>query len=69
MDPGRLSQAPRTAWVVALVAGALTWAAGATAMARHAVGATGVVSWSRALPGLTAAGAGIAIWLLAIWRA
>ncbi len=62
-------EAPRTGWVIALVVGALAWAAGATAVARQAVGATGVVSWPRALPGLAAAGAGIALWLLAIWRA
>jgi hypothetical protein len=62
-------EAPRTAWVVALVLGALTWAAGAGTVAVRAVGATGTVSLRRALPGLLAAGAGIALWLLAIWRA
>jgi hypothetical protein len=62
-------EAPRTGWVVALVAGALTWAAGAVAVAQRAVGATGVVSLRRALPGLVTAGIGMALWLLAIWRA
>jgi hypothetical protein len=62
-------EAPRTGWVVALVAGALTWAAGAIAVARRAVGATGIFDVRRALPGLAAAGAGVALWLLAIWRA
>jgi hypothetical protein len=62
-------EAPQTGWVVALVTGALTWAAGAALVARRAVGATGLVSLRRALPGLVAAGAGVALWLLAIWRA
>jgi len=62
-------EAPRTGWVVALVAGALTWAAGAIAVARRAVGATGIVSLRRALPGLLTAGIGMALWLLAIWQA
>jgi hypothetical protein len=62
-------ETPRTGWVLALVVGALTWAVGAAAVARRAVGATGTVSWPRAFPGLVAATAGIALWLLAIWRA
>jgi len=62
-------EAPRTGWVVALVAGALLWAAGAGTVALRAVGATGAFDVRRALPGLAVAGAGAALWLLAIWRA
>jgi hypothetical protein len=62
-------EAPQTGWVVLLVAGALTWAVGAASVALRGVGATGVVSLRRALPGLVTAGAGMALWLLAIWRA
>jgi hypothetical protein len=62
-------EAPRTGWVVALVAGALTWAAGAALVARRAIGATGLVSVRRALPGLVLTGSGVAMWLLALWRA
>ncbi len=62
-------EAPRTGWVIALVAGAFTWAAGAVAVALRGVGATGALSLRRALPGLVVTGAGVALWLLAIWRA
>ena len=62
-------EAPRTGWVVALLAGALGWAGGAIAVAQRAVGATGGFDVRRALPGLVAAGAGVALWLLGIWRA
>ena len=62
-------EAPRAGWIAALVAGALTCAAGAIAVARRGVGPTGAFSLPRALPGLALAGAGAALWLLAIWRA
>jgi hypothetical protein len=62
-------EAPRTAWVVALVAGALGWGAGAALVARRAVGATGLFSLRRAMPGLVLTGSGVALWLLALWRA
>jgi len=62
-------EAPRTAWVVVLVLGALAWAAGAALAVRRAVSADGGFVWSRALPGAAIAAAGVAAWLLAIWRA
>jgi hypothetical protein len=61
-------EAPETGWVVALVAGALAFAAGAALTAR-AIGPKGVLSWRRSLPGIVAACAGAALWLLAVWRA
>jgi hypothetical protein len=69
LDALARDEAPRTAWVVLLVAGALTWAAGAIAAVRRAVSAEGELMWSRALPGAVIAAAGVAAWLLAIWRA
>jgi hypothetical protein len=62
-------EAPRTPWVVTLVLGALTWAAGAAWMLRRAVAPDGAIAWGRALPGAVLTGAGVAAWLLAIWRA
>jgi hypothetical protein len=62
-------EAPRAGWVAALVAGALAWGAGAAAIALRAVGATGIISFRRALPGLVVTGSGVALWLLSIWRA
>jgi hypothetical protein len=62
-------EAPRTAWVVVLVASAFTWAAGAVWIVQRAVGATGALDARRALPGAVVTGVGVAAWLLAIWRA
>jgi hypothetical protein len=62
-------EAPRTPWVVALVVGAFAWAAGAFYVARRAIGATGIVSWARAAPGIAIGCAGAALWLVALWRA
>jgi hypothetical protein len=63
-----LDDAPETAWVVALVAGALAFAAGAAVVAR-AIGPTGVLSWRRGLPGIVVGVVGAALWLIAVWRA
>jgi len=68
LDALARDEAPQTAWVVALVAGALAFAAGAALTAR-AIGPTGVLSWRRSLPGIVAACAGAALWILAVWRA
>lgn len=68
LDTLARDEAPQTAWVVALVAGALAFAAGAALTAR-AIGPTGVLSWRRSLPGIVAACAGAALWILAVWRA
>jgi hypothetical protein len=62
-------EAPHTGWVVAIVAAAIAWAAGAALVARRAVTATGALALDRALPGLVVFAAGAALWLLAIWRA
>ncbi|MEO7331825.1 MAG: hypothetical protein ABI193_24830 [Minicystis sp.] len=62
-------EAPRTLWVVGLVLSAITWITGAVWVVRRGVGATGRVDWAKALPGLVMIGAGVAIWLLSIWRA
>ncbi|MFT3775608.1 MAG: hypothetical protein QM820_60445 [Minicystis sp.] len=62
-------EAPRTAWVVVLVAGALAWAVGAFGVVRRGVTRDGAILWSRALPSAVIAAAGVLAWLLAIWRA
>jgi hypothetical protein len=62
-------EAPRTRWVVGLVLAALAWTGGALWVVRRGVDATGRVAWKRALPGLVMTGAGIALWLLSLWRA
>ena len=61
-------EAPDTGWVVALVVGALAFAAGAAFVAR-AIGPTGLLSWRRGLPGIVVGCAGAVLWLLAVWRA
>jgi hypothetical protein len=63
------SELPRTPWVIALVAAAAAWVLGAAWVVRRGLTAAGAVDWPRALPGLVATGAGVAVWLLAIWRA
>jgi hypothetical protein len=62
-------EAPRTVWVVVLVAGALAWGAGAAAIARTGIDTVGAFSFRRALPGLVVAGTGAAAWLVALWQA
>jgi len=62
-------EAPRTPWVIALVAGATAWALGALWVVSRGITAGGRVDAARALPGVVVACAGIAAWLLAIWRA
>ncbi|APR85522.1 Hypothetical protein A7982_10871 [Minicystis rosea] len=69
LDALARDEAPRTGWVVALVAAALAWAAGAVWMVRRAVSPEGAIRWQRALPGAAITGAGVLLWLLAIWRA
>jgi len=61
--------APRTFWVAGLTASALAWIVGAVWVARRAITATGQIDWGRAAPGLLVTGAGVAMWLLSIWRA
>jgi hypothetical protein len=62
-------ESPRVGWVVALVLGFSAWVIGAIYVARRAVSETGEILWPRAKAGLVVTGVGIALWLLAIWRA
>lgn len=62
-------EAPRTPWVVALVLAAAAWITGSVLVVRRGITAGGQVSWGRALPGIVITAGGIALWLLAIWRA
>jgi hypothetical protein len=62
-------EAPRTPWVVALVLAAAAWISGSVLVVRRGITAGGQVSWARALPGIVITAGGIALWLLAIWRA
>jgi hypothetical protein len=62
-------EAPRTPWVIALVLAAAAWIGGAITVVRRGITAGGQVAWGRATPGLVITAGGIAIWLLAIWRA
>jgi hypothetical protein len=62
-------EAPRTPWVVALVLAAAAWISGSVLVVRRGITAGGQVSWGRALPGIVITAGGIALWLLAIWRA
>jgi hypothetical protein len=63
------SEAPRTPWVIALVAAFVMWAGGSAFAVRRSFGATGRIDLRRAAPGLVVACAGVVLWLLAIWRA
>jgi hypothetical protein len=62
-------ESPRTAWVVALVFGFLAWTLGGAIVVRRAMTATGHFEWRRSLAGVLVTVSGIALWLLAIWRA
>ncbi len=62
-------EAPRMPWVIALVLAAAAWIGGAIAVVRRGITAGGQIVWSRATPGLVVMAGGIALWLLAIWRA
>ncbi len=62
-------EAPRTPWVITLVLAAAAWIGGSLAVVRRGITAGGQIAWARATPGLLVTAAGIALWLLAIWRA
>jgi hypothetical protein len=62
-------EAPHVGWVAALVVAAAAWMAGAIAVVRRGVTASGRVVWGRAAPGVVVTALGVALWLLAIWRA
>lgn len=64
-------EAPRTPWVVALVLGFAAWVGGAVWATRRAAAARadGSLAWRAAMPGVLLGAAGVAAWLLAIWRA
>jgi hypothetical protein len=69
LDALARDEAPRTPWVVVLVAGALAWGTGAAVIAARGVDAAGAFSLRRAWPGLVVAGAGALAWLVALWQA
>jgi hypothetical protein len=62
-------ETPRMGWVAVLVVGFSAWVLGAIYAARRAVSETGAILWQRAKGGILVTGIGIALWLLAIWRA
>jgi hypothetical protein len=62
-------EAPRTGWVVALVAAFAAWVAGAVWVVRRGVTVTGQWSFRQTAPGLAVCATGVAVWLLAIWQA
>lgn len=68
MDLSR-DEAPRTPWVIALVAGFALWASGALLFVRRGVTSTGQLVWSRAYFALALTGIGALVWALAIWQA
>jgi hypothetical protein len=62
-------EAPRTPWVITLVLAAAAWITGSILVVRRGITAGGQVSWGRAMPGIVITATGVALWLLAIWRA
>lgn len=62
-------EAPRVPWIIALLAGAIAWAAGGLWAVRRAVLENGAVAWARARPAIALGAAGMAVYLAAIWRA
>lgn len=62
-------EAPRTAWIVALVVAFAAWVGGAIHLARRALTPSGRVLWAKALPGIAAIALGALVWILAYWRA
>jgi hypothetical protein len=62
-------EAPRTAWIVALVVAFAAWVGGAIHLARRALTPSGRVLWGKALPGIVAIALGALLWILAYWRA
>lgn len=62
-------ESPRVPWVIALVAGFVAWTVGAIFTLRRGVTSTGQIVWSKARLPILITAAGIAAWLLAIWRA
>jgi hypothetical protein len=62
-------EAPRTAWVVALLVGLFSWAAGAALAVRRATSEPDKLSLGKARVGILIALAGVSLWVLALWRA
>jgi hypothetical protein len=62
-------EAPRTPWVVALLAGLVAWAGGAAFAVREATRAVDRVEFSKAKLGALVALGGVIVWVLALWRA
>jgi hypothetical protein len=62
-------EAPRTPWVVALLAAFVAWAGGAVWALRRATAARTGLDMRGARAGLLVALAGVVVWVLALWRA
>ncbi len=62
-------EAPHVPWVIALVIGFFSWVIGAIFVVRRGVTTTGTVLWDRVRFPVVLTIAGIALWLIAIWRA
>ena len=62
-------EAPRTAWIAALVVAFAAWVGGAIHLGRRALTPSGRVLWGKALPGIVAIALGALLWILAYWRA
>lgn len=61
--------APRVPWVIALVAAFVVWVSGLFLITRRGVTGTGHIEWRRARTGLLVSAIGVAVWILALWRA
>ncbi len=62
-------ETPRLPWVIALLVGAVLWTAGTVWWARRLAGLGGRPDWRGALWPAALAVAGLALWLVATWRA
>lgn len=62
-------EAPRVPWVIALVVAFVAWAAGAAWALRQATRAPEGKAFARAQPGIVVALAGVALWVIALFRA
>ncbi|MRG96805.1 hypothetical protein [Polyangium spumosum] len=62
-------EAPRTHWVVLLLVSFVAWAGGAAWAVRRSSDAPGAFDVARARAGVLVALLGVALWVLALWRA
>lgn len=69
LDALSRDEAPHVPWVIALVISFAAWVAGAIWLVRRGVTSTGQLVGSRTGAAIALTAIGIAVWLLAIWRA